>query len=195
MPFSGRTLRAVLLCLLIACLVNSQIRETRDSHDSCRTFAQRFYDWYVAKAQFEEQQKYEGPTLNLALKYKRFAFDPNLVRQIEDAEAEARREQEAFLDFDPILNSQDPAEHYEVRHITQNGQSCRADVYSNYPASVKSSLGPNVTAEAVYSSGHWAFVDFHYPNTNDPANESLVSMLKRILRTRPTKKLFHPAIR
>lgn len=162
----------------------SQQNESKERETACREYVQRFYDWYVPHTRFKAAKKRQGPALDVALKYRRLAFDPKLVKQIEDAEVQAKREGEAFLDFDPILNSQDPSDHYEARRVIQVGNSYRSEIYGT---SSGESERPDVIAELELKSGRWLFVDFHYPNSTHPDNASLSRMLERILNPRPNR--------
>ncbi len=62
----------------------------------------------------------------------RSAFDAELFRLLkEDAEAQDKVPGEIVgLDFDPILNSQDPSKRYVVGAITRKRDSYWAEVYS-----------------------------------------------------------------
>jgi hypothetical protein len=182
----SRTLRYWMLLACFAamsCSLQAQGKERRDIQESCRGFAQDFYDWYVPKALSPTR---DGPTSDVAaLKEKPDAFGPELSRLLRE-DWEAQEKVTGFtvgLDFDPFLFGQDPAEHYVIRNIVSKGDRCWVDVYSIPPLS---SQKPNVVAELVLRDGRWRFVNFHYPDSGP--NENLLSVLK-FLRTNRQK---HP---
>jgi hypothetical protein len=117
-------------------------------------------------------------SLDLALKQRRFAFSPRLVRGVEAVEEDARRHQEAGLDFDWILNSQDPGDPgepgYLVRNSVMSGNVCRADVSRQRP----DGKGERIVPELSFENGQWRFMNFHYPDSPDPQSENLLSIIK-----------------
>ncbi len=153
--------------------VYRQSDHSKELQESCRSFVQDFYDWYVPKSLETRPQP-----LQLALKHKRSAFSAELVREIEISEAKDRSEGEAWLDFDPVLNSQDPADRYVVRTIRLQGKHYWAEIHP--VVSGKESEKPAVVAELKFSNGRWFFMDFHYPNSNNPDSESLLRILRRL---------------
>jgi hypothetical protein len=80
----------------------------------------------------------------------------------EDSVAQAACADLVGLDFDPFLNSQDPAPRYEVGGISRNEQTFRAEIYGMQ--SGRRSAKPSLSAEFRESDGHWFFVNFYYPN-------------------------------
>lgn len=178
-----RAFRAILcwgVFFFLTC-VSLKAQTTRAEADqaSCQIFVQRFYDWYLPKALDTDTD-----ALSLAMDKKRSSFSTELVQQVKDARAEAWRREEVFLDFDPILNTQDPSgRHYEIQNITSKGGRCQAGLSGFYHhTNVKNRATPDVVAELVMENDHWIFVDFHYPNSHHPDNESLVRILRRILK-------------
>jgi len=126
-------------------------------------FVQDFYDWYVPKAQGDNN----GAPWMIALKEKSSAFDPKLAAALtEDNAAQAKVDDDiAGLDFDPFLNSQDPGERYVVGAAKWKGNMLQVDVYSI--ASGKKSDKPDVVDDLVKTQGHWQFVNFEYPGEGD----------------------------
>jgi hypothetical protein len=180
---SMRAFRAILywgVFFFLACVsLQAQAKPAEANQASCQNFVQRFYDWYVPKA-----LDINTDAFSLAMDKSRSSFSPELVQQVKDARAEAWRRQEVFLDFDPILNTQDPSgRHYEIQNVTSKDGRCQAGVSGLYHHSnIKKRAKPDVVAELVMENDHWIFVDFHYPDSHHPDNESLVRMLKRILK-------------
>jgi len=83
------------------------------------------------------------------------------------------------LDFDPILNTQDPADRYVVRSVMRRGGHYWANVYGVWSRPVSGQeKQPQVVAELNFKNGRWVFVNFHYPNSTNPDNENLLSMLR-----------------
>lgn len=144
-------------------LLNAQVPSS-----SAREFVTRFYKWYVPQALTD----HATPTWRIALKDKGESFDPQLVRLLrEDSAVEDKCEDLVGLDFDPFLDTQDPAEHYEVGKVKRQGNVYTAEIYS--VQSGQKSSKPGVSAEFENNSGRWMFVNFHYPNGGD-----LVTTLK-----------------
>jgi hypothetical protein len=82
---------------------------------SARAFVERFYSWYVPRALQDNAE----PTWRIAIKEKGGKFDPQLTRLLQaDSNAQDECEDLVGLDFDPFLNSQDPAQHYEAASLT-----------------------------------------------------------------------------
>ena len=109
-----------------------------------------------------------------------------LLKAVEAVEANARRNKEAGLDFDWILNTQDagdPGEPgYSVRNSTLNGTVCSVEVYRQSPeGQFQKDIMPEVSVE----SGRWLFVNFRYPQSDD-----LLSQTRTYLNSvsKPPKK-------
>jgi len=153
-----------------------QSKDSASTQDSCRNFAQEFYDWYLPNTHVKEIKRNGEPAWEFALKNRRSAFDPELVRQLEESHARAQRQGEPFLDFDPVLNSQDPAVHYVIEKSMLKDGHCWADVHGVW--SEKESEKPDVVAELILKDGQWVYVDFHYPNSETPDSRSLLRMLR-----------------
>ena len=147
------------------------------SDASCRTFVQNFYDWHVA-----HQTNFET-----AMRWKRSVLSPQLRDALlEDLAASRKNANETVgLDFDPFVNSQDPAPLYRVGKTTVNAGSCFAEVHG-VPSDRKDQ--PDVTAELRPENGSWRFVNFHYGSDNGAENENLISILRRLKRDREQAK-------
>jgi len=141
------------------CSVMSHARATPAAPKSPREFVEEFYRWYVPRAPNDN-------SIEMALKFKGASFSRELVRRLkEDSAAQASCAELVGLDFDPFLNGQDPAEHYEVGKVRQKVQSYRADIHRLW--SGKRIEKPDVSAEFTQYKGHWIFVNFFYPEGGD----------------------------
>ena len=170
---------AVISCvfLLFACCIHAQ-KTPQDLKGSCLHFTQAFYNWYVKTL---DSKNTKDPELT-ALNYEGKPFSRELDQGLRKVKAEEKTSGDAILDFDPFLNSQDPAEHYEVRKVIEKNGHCWADVYGIWSTPVSGvGNGPQVVAEMVFENNRWIFVNFHYPDSTDPRNESLLSMLRYAL--------------
>lgn len=166
--------------IAIPVLMYAQNNDSTGTQDSCRIFTQEFYDWYLPNTHVKQARMNHMPAFEFALKNRRSSFDPDLVRLSDEGRAQAQRDGEPFLDFDPVLNSQDPSRHYEVKEIAVKDGHCRADVYGEPPG--RAGGKPDVVAELTLKGGHWIFADFFYPDSKDPDNRSLLRMLKFLLK-------------
>jgi hypothetical protein len=171
---SRRLALLLLMCFTCSSRLTAQSRAPQDN-ELCRRFTQTFYNWYVSKV-FDDKK---ADALLEALDYKRQPFSRELAQGIRSVRGEEKKSHEAILDFDPILNTQDPAEHYVVRNVTERNGHFFADIYGVWNRPVPD-LGkePQVVAEMTHIQGRWIFINFHYPNSVYPASENLVSMLK-----------------
>ena len=150
----------VLLMLLSS--LGAQAQDSKAVSKSPREFVQEFYKWYVPKALNSKITR----AWDLALKYKGSAFSHELAQLLrEDSAAQAKCEELIGIDFDPFLNTQDPANGYEVGEIKQNDKHYRADIYS--VESGKRSEKSRVSADIVENEGHWVFVNFFYSDGGD----------------------------
>ncbi len=147
----------------------------RDMDESCRSFVEQFYNYYEP---LEPGHSLESTSLGDAVEKKQ--FDPLLAQQLRvvlDTQAKGGQKR---LDFDPIINGRDAADKYVAGNVTRKGEHYLVEVYGVSDDRRKHD-NPDVVAELVFQTGEWTFVNFHYPNRADSAeNENLVSMLKRI---------------
>ena len=176
------TRSALWCCCVVACssFLTAQNSALDVAQGSCRIFVQQFYDWYLPNTHIKAE-KANGPALDFALKSKRSAFDSELVRQLEQGKEQAKRDEEPFLDFDPVLNSQDPADKYIAEETTVNDGHCSASVYGVRPQ--QKSDKPDVVAKLVHTNQGWQFEDFLYLNAESPDNnKSLRRMLRFLLK-------------
>src|SRR5664279_986864 len=108
--------------------LSAQVTTSRPTKESCRAFVEEFYNWYVPKA-----RNLNVDSIDLALKERRSAFDAHLLNAVEAVEKDARRNSEAGLDFDWILNTQDAGDPgdpgYLVRNAIVSEKICRIEIY------------------------------------------------------------------
>ncbi|HTW34282.1 MAG TPA: hypothetical protein VMD53_06670 [Rhizomicrobium sp.] len=125
-------------------------------------FAQDFYDWYGKVALSDAKD----PAWVVALKLRKTDFDPELTRLLkEDADAQAHCGELVGLDFDPILNSQDPADHYVAGKLVRKRRRYLIEVLAVRNGT--KSTTPDVTAEFSGDGRHFVFINFHYPDGGD----------------------------
>jgi hypothetical protein len=169
----------VLSCFVIGANYGQAQKPPANTEDSCRHFAQGFYNWYVTEVfrQFKTHNSEES--WHAALKHRGDSFSRELARALMQSDAEAKIDGDPVLDFDPILNTQDPAERYIVRTVTFKKGRCWAEVYGVWSRPVPDqNKRSQVVAEMSFTGGRWQIVNFHYPNSTNTDNENLLSILK-----------------
>lgn len=148
-----------LVLLALPYSLGEQAKTVSEDHTSSREFIQGFYQWYVPVALSGSATA----AWDIAIKRKGSEFSPELARLLrEDSAAQARCEELIGLDFDPFLNTQDPADRYEVGEVSHEGQNYQAAIFSVQAG--KRSEKPDVNAEFSEQEGHWVFVNFYYPD-------------------------------
>lgn len=132
---------------------------------------QEFYGWYVPIALKAQKE----PAFVIALKKKSSLFSPELAQALKaDAAAQAKVEGEIVgLDWDPFLNTQDPAPRYEAGKVTTKGDRALVEVMG-IPSGEKNAK-PDVLVELTLSDGKWRFTNFRSADGND-----LLSSLKEL---------------
>lgn len=147
---------------VLASFVSMKLTSAQTPSSSAQAFVAEFYSWYGPQA----LQDHAEPTWRVALKTKEGHFDPLLVRLLQsDSAAQDKCEDLVGLDFDPFLNSQDPAQHYDVGEVKHEGDVYIAPVYS--VQSGQRSSKPDVRASIERKNGRWMFVNFYYPSGGD----------------------------
>jgi hypothetical protein len=188
-----RTVGSVLICLLAVSLnaqtgfaqsqtavkSASSVNKPPDRKKTCRRFVQEFYNYYVPLVGGE------GPTAEKALEDKKALFGQELYKKLkEDFDAQAKVSGEIVgLDFDPFLNSQDPAPRYIVGEVKERAGHFRAAVHS-VSSDGKKNPQPDVIPELVQKNNKWTFLNFHYGKSSIPENENLLSVLKALSDSR-----------
>lgn len=133
--------------------------------DSCRRFAQAFYDWYGPLT----LKRLKGPASDIALQQKPDAFAPELLRALKtDSEAQARASGDIVgLDFDPFVGGQDPADRYEARRVTLQGDTCSVEIWPVWRRGTSTkSAKPDAVAQLIRARASWRFTNFVYPDVN-----------------------------
>lgn len=151
-----------------------------------QAFVQRFYDWYAPRAASEGRHPFGFAD---AVKLKPSVFDPALARALqEDADAQAKAHDDIVgIDFDPILNSQDPDAKYRADHAVRTATGYRVNVYPTNPDYVKELKGkPAVTVDLAASGGSWVITDFEYDfgSEGHPDHEDVLGILRQLAQER-----------
>jgi hypothetical protein len=130
-------------------------------------FVQSFYDWYVALKDNRQ------PSELVALRTRREMFDRKLVAELEaDFRAAAEvRDYVVGLDFDPFLNSQDPASKYFIGTSSQRGNIYTVSVYSTPTRTARTV--PDVVVELERNGGSWRMMNFDYPGQKSDLKSDL----------------------
>lgn len=136
---------------------------------SARQFLAEFYHWYAPIA----NRKTVGPSWATALQVRGKAFSPHLQQLLaEDLAAQQSCSDLIGLDFDPIVNSQDAAEAYEVGKIAEAEGGFVAEIYGVQGGTRRPS--PDLSVRLAYDHGHWQIVNIDYPE-----NGTLVDILTK----------------
>jgi len=171
---------AAICYLLLLALQASSAQASDSSLTASREFVQKFYETYVPKALAGQP----NPPWRLAVDKMSADFDGELVQALKDdlaAQAQAKGDDIVGLDFDPFLDTQDPAARYEVGSARQEGKDYLVDVYP--VTSGKRSEEPGVVPELAYENGRWVFVNFRYPEGGD-----LLTLLKQMKADRESQQ-------
>lgn len=155
-----------------------QARNTASIANSCREFVQGFYDWYAPIAVGQNS----GPAWQAALNERGADFSKKLSDALKvDLAAQAKSGADIVgLDFDPILNTQDPAAHYEAGSGLGKGPTCSVNVYA-VEAGTRATVA-SVKAVLENKGGHWQFTNFRYPGVGDLS--SILVALKKVAEKR-----------
>ncbi|HEY1774039.1 MAG TPA: hypothetical protein VGH91_12700 [Gammaproteobacteria bacterium] len=115
------------LVLLITSVSATAADQAVTRADSVKTFVQTFYDWYVPSA-LKPQQSF---SYEIVLNQKPDYFAPDLRSALKkDLDASEKNPDEIVgLDFDPILASQDPCNHYVTDAVTQVGENYDVSIF------------------------------------------------------------------
>ncbi len=170
----------LVLALAIARPAFAQQGGDQGAQQACKTFAQQFYDWYVPKVSAAKGQR----AWDLAVKEKTQDFAPDLVTQLkEDSTAQDKVTDDIVgLDFDPFLNTDDPAKKYVLGNVIARGDSCLVEVFA--VSAGKKSAKPDVVAEIERANGALRFANFHYGKSDNSPDENLLRTLKLLRDSR-----------
>jgi hypothetical protein len=173
-----RIVRLALWCVAVAIASNSALAQASagQDEDSCRRFAQAFYEWY---APLTQNRRLKTAASDVALRQKPDLFAPDLFRALKaDSDAQAKTPDDIVgLDFDPFVGSQDPAKRYRAERTTVQGNKCSVEVREvTSNGKVATSGKPEVVAELIRAGGRWQFTDFSYPELN----ASLMKVLSQL---------------
>jgi len=132
---------------------------------SCRTFVQGFYDWYLPRA------SQSGDFYPTVLRTKAQWFSSALLQALKQdyAASKANPNEVVGLDFDPFLNSQDPSTKFSVTKVKVQGTKCSTEVHGVTDGVNNEEVHPELN----FVNGAWQFVNFRYEQNSD-----LLSMLR-----------------
>ncbi len=200
----SKTSQIALVLLLLVITDTRHAVAAPEAAAECSQFVQKFYDWYVAREKALSKANSQKDIMEVAMKEKRFAFSPELLKALQEDVAAARKDPDEFvgLDFDPILASQEEPERYAVGEVRTKGDSSTLPQHSPslvlsgsrqmlnvaYLVDVfgflegKKDAKPTVVAELISKNGQWIFTNFHYDK------DDLVSVLKQLKKDREQTK-------
>jgi hypothetical protein len=160
----------LLLVLATPGALYAQEKSPREKEKSCRAFVQDFYNWYIRKLN-------AGGYYATAIRYKKDAFSPELVRLLEKSERASRTQDQDYLDYDPFVNGQDWLKHYVAEKVTLKGDRCWVNVYGTERGirGPMEGVTPDIVPELTFKAGRWVFVNFHDPRH---PKDDLLSVLK-----------------
>jgi len=153
------------------------------STQTCHKFAQDFYNWYVPS----QTKRGEAVTLKEIMTKKRDLFSGPLLEMLkEDNDAQSKAPGEIVgIDWNPFLNSQDPAEKYTVQNTDVLHDNCSAEIWSGRTISTKKPK-PDIVAKLKWIDDGWKFVNFYMPDDKYPTD--LISALEKLKKSREKSK-------
>ena len=173
-------IRILALSLLLIPISTMSAEGATTPADSVKTFVQSFYDWYVPLALAPKNGFSYEIVLNQKLDYLTSALRSALKKDLDASEKNP--DYIVGLDFDPILASQDPCDHYVTGAVTQAGK--------NYDVSIfcKGQQESYVSAEVMQQGNSWVIVNFIYPPHDGLRKDDLLSLLNRLQKDRDRSK-------
>jgi hypothetical protein len=172
---------AVILLVAISSPVVAQTEPPESSGKTCEIFLKEFYGWYLTNDR--STPPHGAWALEITLKVHPLLLSDELTRGINAVEAEAKKSHDVGLDFDPILNTQDPGDPgdppYLVRDVNVKAGACRADVYYQ---STDGKVEKIVIPELHVQNDRWVFTNFYYPNFPQDPNSNLRSIIENYLK-------------
>lgn len=156
-----------IIWLLSSVVLTAQQPAPAPTDQSCRSFVQSFYDWYLPRAS-RSAEAY--PT---TLKTKSQLFSPTLIQVLKQdyAASQANPNEVVGLDFDPFLNSQDPSPQFKVTAAKVQRTKCSAEVHGITDGVNNEEVHPELN----FVNGTWQFTNFRYEQNSD-----LLSLLKSL---------------
>jgi hypothetical protein len=166
--------QAALACACVFFCLGSLFAQSKSALETAR----EFYAWYVPLAQHGTP---EGSAEVYLLKHRPETLTERLAKALQaDYDASAANSEEIVgLDGDPILDTQDPCESYEVGKPKINGIQALIPVY-------KTCLGKRsyaLTAEFWHQGKLWRLANVRYPRGQD-----LLSLLRTLREDRERKR-------
>jgi hypothetical protein len=147
---------------------------------------QAFYDRYLPRL----MREVHVTAMEQAFRNRPRDFSATLRQGLAEDLAAAKKSPDEIvsLDFEPFVNSQDPASRYVARKVTRSGQSYRVAVHAVVDGKVSET--PDVVPELVIWRGHWTFVNFHYPGSEGEAGTNLLKLLRELrdARRKPARR-------
>lgn len=133
------------------------------TESGCRKAVQEFYDWYLPRL----MKEVHVTAMEQAFRIRPQSFSPELRKALAEDLAAAKKHPDEIvsLDFEPFVNSQDPAAKYVAKKVAREAKGYRVEVHAVIEG--KPSERPDVIAEVVRQGSHWTFVNFHYPSSDD----------------------------
>ena len=93
-------------------------------------------------------------------------FSPNLYRALKrNTTKQETHDGLQGLDFDPFLNSQDPASKYVVGNVDGTDEGYEIEVYGVQNGRRQGQ--PDVVAVVRNQHNHWVLTNFHYPDSGE----------------------------
>lgn len=173
--------RCLLILLIAAAPAFAQQKPPDSAGKTCEAFVKEFYSWYLRTDRAVVPPHGVWP-YELTMKAKPPALSADLLSGLRAVDAEAQKNQDPGLDFDPVLNTQDCGDPGDPPYLVQNvkvtGSICRADVYNQYGGKTEKIVIPELRAQ----NGGWVFTNFRYPNFTSDPNSNLVTMIKSYLK-------------
>jgi hypothetical protein len=169
---------------------------------SCQVFVQKFYDWRVsllvddfcrdtlkgtnasqeAIKEDEEECKIASAYRNAEKLSIEKELSPELRHYLKREEEVQKKEEDAGLDFDPYLNTQDPSPKFVVDSVHVSGNRCDAMVHGYDLGGQKRE---EIMPELSRTNGGWIIENFHYKfDLNDgkpPQNDNLIHMIREYI--------------
>lgn len=165
------------LILLLFLSIGTSGQMAPDSASAqCRKFVRDFYDWYAPIA----ISRTDINASDIAIRDRAKDFTPDLLAALQD-DSRAQAENPGMivgLDYDPFLNSQDPAGHYFVGRVVPRGSTFWVEVLEGSHG--KKASKPSIVPEVRVDSGKCVFVNFHSNMVPGKDEVDLLSWLKTL---------------